>query len=141
MQVATGKVVRFDEFRGYGFVAPDVGGEDVFIHVNDLDFDKRLIGPGTLVEFDVEDGDRGPKASRVRILGRPTGPAAAASATNISSRMTTDDGICDVLSKKEFLAEVTETLLNASPTVTAEQILRIREGLVRVADSHGWIEA
>lgn len=138
--MATGKVVRFDEFRGYGFVAPDVGGEDVFIHVNDLDFDKRLIGPGTLVEFDVEDGDRGPKASRVRILGRPTGPPAVASATNVSSRMTTDDGIRDVLSKKEFLAEVTETLLNASPTVTAEQILRIREGLVRVADSHGWIE-
>jgi CspA family cold shock protein len=139
--MATGKVVRFDEFRGYGFVAPDVGGEDIFIHVNDFDFDKHLIGPGTLVEFDVEDGDRGPKASRVRILGRPAGPPAAASATNVSSRMPTDDGLCDVLSKREFIDEITETLLNASPTVTAEQILRIREGLVRVADSHGWIEA
>jgi CspA family cold shock protein len=64
MRVEKGKVVRFDEFRGYGFVAPDAGGEDVFIHVNDLDFDKRLIEPGALVEFDVEDGDRGPKASR-----------------------------------------------------------------------------
>lgn len=139
--MATGKVVRFDEFRGYGFVAPDVGGEDVFIHVNDLDFDKRLIGPGTLVEFDVEEGDRGPKASRVRILGHPTSPpAAAATVTNVSSRMATDNGLCDVLSKKEFFDEVTETLLNASPTVTAEQILRIREGLVRFADSHGWIE-
>jgi cold shock protein len=140
VQVATGKVVRFDEFRGYGFVAPDVGGEDVFIHVNDLDFDKRLIGPGTLVEFDVEESDRGPKASRVRILGHPTSPPAAATVTNVSSRMATDNGLCDVLSKKEFFDEVTETLLNASPTVTAEQILRIREGLVRFADSHGWIE-
>jgi cold shock CspA family protein len=141
MQVATGKVVRFDEFRGYGFVAPEVGGEDVFIHVNDLDFDKRLIGPGTLVEFDVEESDRGPKASRVRILGRPASPSTTPTATRVSARKTTDDGLCDVLSKKEFIDEVTETLLNTSPTVTAEQILRIRDGLVRIADSHGWIEA
>jgi CspA family cold shock protein len=139
--VATGKVVRFDEFRGYGFVAPDVGGEDVFIHVNDLDFDKRLIGPGTLVEFDVEEGDRGPKASHVRILGRPASPSTAPTVTKGPSRRITDDGLCDVLSKKEFIDEVTETLLNTSPTVTAEQILRIRDSLVRIADSHGWIEA
>jgi cold shock protein len=138
--VATGKVVRFDEFRGYGFVAPDTGGEDVFIHVNDLDFDKHLIGPGALVEFDVDDGDRGPKASRVRILSRPVSQSTAPNIKNNFSRPVADDSLCDVLSTKEFLDEVTEILLNASPTVTAEQILRIREGLVRIADSHGWIE-
>jgi CspA family cold shock protein len=141
MRVETGKVVRFDEFRGYGFVAPDAGGEDVFIHVNDLDFDKRLIEPGALVEFDVEDGDRGPKASRVRILGRPGNQSTAPGKTKAFSRAATDGGLCDVLSTKEFLDEVTEFLLNASPSVTAEQVLRIREGLLRIADSHGWIEA
>jgi CspA family cold shock protein len=139
-RVATGKVVRFDEFRGYGFVAPDSGGEDVFMHVNDLDFDKRLIGPGVLVEFEVEDGDRGLKASRVRILSRPSNQSTTLNITDNLSRSTIDDGICDVLSTKEFLDEVTEVLLNASPTVTAEQILRIRQGLVRIADTHGWIE-
>jgi CspA family cold shock protein len=139
--VTTGKVVRFDEFRGYGFVAPDTGGEDVFVHVNDLGFDKRLIGPGTLVEFEIEDGDRGLKASRVRILSRSTSHPRPPSATNTLSHSSADDDICDVLSTKEFLDEVTEILLNASPTVTAEQILRIRQGLVRIADSHGWIEA
>jgi CspA family cold shock protein len=140
IRVATGKVVRFDEFRGYGFVAPDTGGEDVFIHVNDLDFDKHLIGPGALVEFDVDDGDRGPKASRVRILSRPTSQSTAPKIANTLSRRATDDSLCDLLTAKEFRDEVTETLLNASPTVTADQILRIREGLVRIADSHGWIE-
>ena len=66
--MVTGKVVRFDEVRGYGFVAPEVGGEDVFIHVNDLTFDKRLVAPGVVVEFDLEESDRGPKASHVRIV-------------------------------------------------------------------------
>jgi cold shock CspA family protein len=138
--VTTGKVVRFDEFRGYGFVAPDTGGEDVFIHVNDLDFNKHLIAPGMLVEFEVEDGDRGPKASRVRILSRPTGQSALPHTSNTSPRPAADDNLCDVLSAKEFLDEVTETLLNASPTVTAEQVLRIRQDLLRFADAHGWIE-
>jgi CspA family cold shock protein len=138
--VTTGKVVRFDEFRGYGFVAPDTGGEDVFIHVNDLDFDKRLIRPGVLVEFAVEDGDRGPKASRVRILGRPTSQSTLPNISSTLPHSAADEGVCDVLSTKEFLDEVTETLLNASPTVTAEQILRIRQDLLRFADAHGWIE-
>lgn len=138
--MTTGKVVRFDEFRGYGFVAPDTGGEDVFIHVNDLDFNKHLIAPGMLVEFEVEDGDRGPKASRVRILSRPTGQSALPHTSNTSPRPAADDNLCDVLSAKEFLDEVTETLLNASPTVTAEQVLRIRQDLLRFADAHGWIE-
>src|SRR5690606_31782118 len=66
--VVRGKVVRFDDMRGYGFVAPEGGGEDVFMHVNDLDVDKRLIAPGVVVEFTVEDGERGLKASGIRLV-------------------------------------------------------------------------
>jgi cold shock CspA family protein len=135
--VVAGKVVRFDEFRGYGFVAPDSGGDDVFLHVNDLQFDKRLLGPGALVEFDVEDGDRGLKASHVRMITR----GAERPAPRPAPRVTDDDGMCDVLSVKEFLEEVTEALLESAPGVTAEQIVHIRQRLAQVAHTHGWVEA
>jgi cold shock CspA family protein len=135
--VVAGKVVRFDEFRGYGFVAPDTGGEDVFLHVNDLQFDKRLLGPGALVEFDVEEGDRGLKASHVRMISR----GAERPAPRPAPRATEDDGMCDVLSVKEFLEEVTEALLDSAPGVTGEQIVHIRQRLAQVAHTHGWVEA
>lgn len=74
----TGKVVRFDEVRGYGFIAPDGGGEDVFVHANVLGDDKYVFGPGLRVEFEVTDGDRGPKAHAVHLLpDRGPAPAAA----------------------------------------------------------------
>jgi cold shock CspA family protein len=124
-------VVRFDEFRGYGFVAPDTGGEDVFLHVNDLQFDKRLLGPGALVEFDVEEGDRGLKASRVRMISRPES----------SPEPRADDDLCDVLSVKEFLEEVTEALLESAPGVTGDQIVHIRQRMAQLAHTHGWVES
>src|SRR3954451_3142488 len=127
--MVSGKVVRFDEVRGYGFVAPEGGGEDVFIHVNDLTFDKRLLTPGTLVEFTVEEGDRGPKASHVRMLGSP------------EPSRPMDNELGDVLSTKKFIGEVTETLLSAAPTMSAQQILQARQGLVVKARGPGRGEA
>ncbi|ASR35003.1 DNA-binding protein [Prauserella marina] len=139
--VVAGKVVRFDEFRGYGFVAPDTGGEDVFIHVNDLDFDKRLLGMGARVEFDIEDGDRGLKASRVQILEQAVAEPQARQFAHRAESSSDEDGLCDVLSAREYLSELTETLLTAEPTLTAQQIVRIRQNLTEVARGHGWVES
>ncbi|RMB78617.1 cold shock domain-containing protein [Rhodococcus sp. SBT000017] len=146
--LSTGKVIRFDEFKGYGFVAPDEGGEDVFIHVNDLDFDKRLLAPGVRVEYVAVDGDRGLKATQVQIID---GPASTALVTRrkpdvpfhdvpVSEHQQLEDVICDVLSEADFTAEVTEALLTANGTVTAAQILDIRSAMLRVAHDHKWIE-
>ncbi|MER7015101.1 cold shock domain-containing protein [Saccharopolyspora sp. NPDC000359] len=132
--MVTGKVVRFDEIRGYGFVAPEVGGEDVFIHVNDLTFDKRLVAPGVVVEFDLEESDRGPKASNVRIVRHAAAQAGDAA-------QLPEEELFDVLSAKEFHELITESLLSASPTMTAEQILQVRQKLTQVAVRHGWVEA
>lgn len=130
--MVTGKVLRFDEVRGYGFVAPDVGGDDVFIHVNDLTFDKRLVAPGVVVEFDLEDSDRGPKASNVRILRQSSTSA---------GEQPPEEELFDVLSAKEFHETVTEALLTSAPTMTAEQILQVRQKLTQIAVRHGWVDA
>ncbi|MGQ0838182.1 cold-shock protein [Actinokineospora sp.] len=138
--MTTGTVVKFDHIRGYGFVANESGGEDVFLHVNDIDFDKHLIAPGAIVEFQVEDSLRGPKAFGVSLV-RAAEPSAApvAHRSAQSSASGDDDGLCDCLSTQEFLAEVTEVLLTAAPSASAAQIVAIRQSLVKFAESHGWL--
>src|SRR5438067_13943591 len=69
--VQTGKVVRFDEGRGYGFIAPDDGGEDVFVHANELTDRGVRVSVGTRVRFKVLGGERGLKAYDVELLDHP----------------------------------------------------------------------
>ena len=56
--MATGRVLQFDSGRGYGFVAADDGGEDIFLHASVFDGDLDELVPGTRVEFQVMAGDR-----------------------------------------------------------------------------------
>jgi cold shock protein len=130
--VISGKVLRFDDVRGYGFIAPDDGGEDVFMHANDLRDEKFLFTPGTAVEFEVVEGDRGLKASSVKILDR--GQARAAASQD-------DEVLCDVLSPRELMQELTEALLEAAPTLTAAQIVQVRQRIAKLAHAHGWLES
>ena len=141
-----GKVLRFDEIRGYGFIAPEDGGDDVFMHANDFRDDETLFRPGAVVEFDLEDGDRGPKASNIRVVDRnASAPASNAASVDVSRRAQPsgdqDDGLCDVLTSREFRYEITDVLIEAAPTLTAAQIGAVRERLSGFAKSHGWIES
>ncbi|MCS0636842.1 cold shock domain-containing protein [Streptomyces sp. LP05-1] len=68
--LTVGRILRFDEVRGYGFIVPREGGEDVFMHANDLLDEKYLYQAGREVEFLLEMGDKGPKASGIRLLHR-----------------------------------------------------------------------
>ena len=128
--MVAGRVVRFDSARGYGFIAPDDGGDDVFLHVNDTLMPESQVRRGVVVEFEIEDGERGPKATGVRLArgadGRPL--------------PLDDDSLCDVLSTQEFRADVTEVLLTAAPSLTGEQIVQIRGALAQFAKGHGWVE-
>jgi cold shock protein len=65
--MTSGRVVRFDSARSYGFIAPDDAGEDIFLHVNDLLIPETFLRSGLAVEFEVEDGGRGLKASSIRL--------------------------------------------------------------------------
>jgi CspA family cold shock protein len=131
--VVNGKVLRFDDVRGYGFIAPDDGGEDVFMHANDLRDEKFLFTPGTTVEFEVVEGDRGLKAAGVKVVERGQ---ARSSGTGPD-----DDVMCDVLSPRELMQELTEALLEAAPTLTAAQIIQVRQRIAKLAHAHGWLES
>jgi CspA family cold shock protein len=65
--VATGKVKWFSERRGYGFIIPDDGGEDLFVHHSNISGEGyRSLHDGQAVEYDVGEGQKGPEATNVR---------------------------------------------------------------------------
>lgn len=126
----SGTVLRFDAVRGYGFIAPDDGGEDVFVHANDIGELKNRLSSGVRVDFETENGDRGLKVSALRLGSSPVSRPAAAD----------DDGECDVLVARVFATEVTEQLLQSVPTLTGTQIVQVRQALIELATRHGWVE-
>jgi cold shock CspA family protein len=138
--MAIGRVVRFDEGRGYGFVAPEDGGDDVFVHANDLIDRGTRIATGTRIEFEVVDGERGPKAYNVRVLTNQ--PPAEAPASNGQHQDDTHDGDdeIDVFSEAEFVREITELLLAAAPGLSGGDIRDLRGQLVEFARRHGWVD-
>ncbi|MEV5018741.1 cold-shock protein [Streptomyces sp. NPDC053780] len=137
--MAVGRVVRFDGVRGYGFIAPEHGGEDVFLHANDLLIPETSVRSGAWVKFEVEEGDRGLKASSVQLAdGAP--PAAAPVRSAVPTFHEAEEPTCDVLRASEFTHEMTELMLSAAPSLSGEQILRLRQRLVEYGRKHGWVE-
>ena len=59
-----GTVKFFNEAKGFGFITPEDGGKDVFVHVNGLNDDIR---EGDKVSYDVEEGKKGPNAVNVNV--------------------------------------------------------------------------
>lgn len=64
--MATGTVKFFNESKGFGFISPSDGGEDIFVHATGL-VDK--IREKDQVEYEVERGKKGMNAVRVRRAG------------------------------------------------------------------------
>lgn len=64
----TGTVKWFNEGKGFGFIAPDNGGADVFVHYSSILSEAfRTLTEGQTVQFTVENGAKGPQASQVLI--------------------------------------------------------------------------
>jgi CspA family cold shock protein len=64
-----GTVKWFNEKKGYGFIAPDEGGKDLFVHHTDIKADGfRSLDEGQKVTFDRVDDKKGPKATNVRAI-------------------------------------------------------------------------
>jgi cold shock protein len=67
--VAQGTVKWFNAEKGYGFIAVDGGGADVFVHYSAIaSSGYRTLDEGQKVEFDVTQGQKGPQAENVRPL-------------------------------------------------------------------------
>ena len=64
-----GAVKWFEAEKGYGFISPDGGGKDVFIHITALRRSGvNTLGPGQRVRVDVVDGKKGLEADRITLI-------------------------------------------------------------------------
>ena len=74
--MASGTVRWFDPDKGFGFIEPDDGGDDVFVHFSAIADTGgfRTLAEGQRVEFDAAPGPRGPQAEHVRPLDRGAAP-------------------------------------------------------------------
>lgn len=64
--MAHGTVKFFNNDKGFGFITPDDGGKDIFIHVSNV-FGEAKLDEGTKVEFELGEGRKGPEAQNVRL--------------------------------------------------------------------------
>lgn len=67
LMVATGIVKFFNDEKGFGFITPDEGGDDVFVHYSNIDGSgRRSLSNDAKVEFEVAPGRKGPEAIDVK---------------------------------------------------------------------------
>jgi cold shock protein len=69
MTVATGTVKWFSDDKGFGFITPDEGDKDLFVHHTGIIGEGyRSLQEGAKVSYEAEEGDKGPKAVNVSAL-------------------------------------------------------------------------
>lgn len=119
----TGRITRY-EGKGWGFIRPDGGGRDVFMHLCDVrQSEQEAVAQGVPVTYEVVQSERGPRAVRIRVVPKWEVPAKS---------LPEGDGDCDVLTAAELEAEL-RTALNRLTDALVDE-------LVALARRHGWVE-
>ena len=68
--MATGTVKWFNNDKGYGFITPEDGGKDLFVHHTGIAGEGfKSLPEGARVEFEAAEGPKGPQATNVRVVG------------------------------------------------------------------------
>ncbi|MCX7115824.1 MAG: cold-shock protein [Gammaproteobacteria bacterium] len=69
----TGEVKWFNNAKGWGFIIPEGGGSDIFVHFSSVQgTGYKTLLPGQAVSYEVHQGDRGPHANNVLVLQEET---------------------------------------------------------------------
>jgi CspA family cold shock protein len=75
--MARGIVKWFNDVKGFGFIEPEGGGEDVFAHFSAIQMDGfRTLKQGSSVDFDLVDGPKGKLAQNIRAAEAAASPVA-----------------------------------------------------------------
>jgi cold shock protein len=68
--LASGTVKWFDDAKGYGFITPEGGGKDLFVHHSNVSGSGfKTLSEGAKVEFEEAEGRKGPEARNVSVTG------------------------------------------------------------------------
>jgi translation initiation factor IF-1 len=112
--MATGTVKWFNADKGYGFITPDEGGKDLFVHFSAIQGSGyRSLAEGAKVEYEAQQGDKGPQAANVNLLALAGhfggGPRPAAPKSQIERK---EALIAQKEDKVEMTGEIVEALRN-----------------------------
>lgn len=65
----SGTVKRFNKIKGYGFIEPDAGGNEVFVHFSEIQLaGYKELQPGQRISYELKQGEKGDFASNVKVL-------------------------------------------------------------------------